>query len=116
MAQRLVVVLLMFFGNVQLVSAGNSGATTIDTLRIYHRTTPPKVFIKLTNDGNTSKPSCSISSSWHYAMDISTEAGRAAYATLLSAQAQKKQIIMYGVGDCVTYGSAEELSYTNILD
>ncbi len=60
------------------------------------------------------KPSCNTTNRW--SVDMSTNFGRLAYATALTARATGTYIYIEGTGYCTLSGTAEDLSYIRIND
>jgi hypothetical protein len=58
-------------------------------------------------NAHTDKPACSGT---QWALSLATPAGRGVYATLLSAQAQSKPVILYGFNNCNIWGDRESIA------
>ena len=61
-------------------------------------------------DSHESAPSCNDYKS-RWALDISTDLGRAQYSLLLSAQAQSKPVVINGSAICNLYANSETVAH-----
>ncbi len=67
-------------------------------------------FAFVTNSVNaTGKPACATQNRW--AMDLSTNSGKAMYATLIAAKATGSTVYMLGNGSCSIVLDTEDLYY-----
>ena len=61
----------------------------------------------------TAQPSCSTLNRW--AVDTSTDAGKAMVAIILSAYSMRKQIVIQGTGDCSVWFDSEAIQYLHVV-
>ncbi|MBB5986668.1 hypothetical protein [Sphingobium lignivorans] len=71
-------------------------------------------FIFSQNGTRTAQPSCSTLNRW--AVDTSTDAGKAMVAIILSAYSMRKKVVIQGTGDCSTWFDSEAVDYLYIID
>ena len=65
------------------------------------------------SQAHNNQPKCS-GSTW--ALSLSTSGGRAIYSTLLSAQAQKMSVVIYGNNLCDVWPDRESIAGINLIN
>lgn len=60
---------------------------------------------------NANKAACGTNNPTAWAISLEKQAGQAMFATLLSAQAQDKPVIVQGEGDCASWADRERPRY-----
>lgn len=74
----------------------------------------PAVFFFATNGTRNSPPACAtLAGRW--AIDGSAPSAQQSIATVLSAQAQGRQILIQGNGTCSVWGDTETASYIEVI-
>ncbi len=61
-----------------------------------------------------SQPSCATDNQGRFGFSIDTDAGKATYALMLSAQASGKTVEVYGKNSCFGSTAIEEIDYVRI--
>lgn len=65
----------------------------------------------------TGAPSCCTLTGWNgWALNLQTNGGKSALATILYAQANSKKIRVHGLDDCSIWGDREGVNYIEVLD
>lgn len=59
-------------------------------------------------------PACSQFQRW--VIDVTTPAGQAMMALVLTTQAQGKKMVIHGAGDCRDWGDTEAVDYVQVAD
>jgi hypothetical protein len=99
-------VLILFLLSTSALAGDGQGS--ISSLFPTTNTDAGVVFVRLAGaNAHNSKPACS---GVEWALSLSTPAGRGVYATLLSAQAQAKSVIVYGFNTCSVWGDRESIA------
>lgn len=110
---KVLLCLLFSFISLSLCAAGNSGRTKVDKLEVTSGVSTTKARVLLIAP-SSNQPSCHTSSEWDYMFDTSSRAGSVAYATLLTALAQDKEVLVRGDNDCTVSTSVEDMKEVEI--
>jgi len=113
LTQRSIAIVLCAFATPGICSDAASG--TISYLLSIPAVSgiQPSVFLFKTSGARTAQPPCSTTDLW--VIDGSTAAGQQTIATVLSAQAQGKQVTVHGTGSCTIWGDTESASSVGVL-
>lgn len=67
------------------------------------------------HDGpRTARPACASEDRW--VINLSTQAGQAMYAAVLTAIASGRKIAVHGAGTCSVWGDTESVTYIQVFD
>lgn len=87
-------------------SASNAGTSTGPvTILIVNSSN----YLFFTAGTKTGSPTCGNNNQW--AISLSTAQGKSIYVMLLAAQAQNKQVSVYGANTCNNWGDREDVLY-----
>lgn len=96
------------------ISFGSTITTTIAKILFWDGGNLIYVYPKLAFPANA--PSCHGSNGDYYSFSISRSMGKEYLSGLLSAQARKAKVVLYGKGVCSDQSNSETLNYFTIIE
>ena len=99
----------MLFSNICLASTERGTISRI----LININNPDVAYIIIDGD-NAGKPGCATNV-WEYALNISTDTGKALYSLAMSSHMAKKEVLVSGLDVCTHFSAAEDIGYLHTI-